>query len=250
MKNMKKTGVLIILVALVALAGGGYFFLTKNGDNKDTPKQQENNENKEEEINSSEFKEKTIKEYSDYTNYDLAISSVASTGETTIEVNTNNHIDVKNNTIQTVTTLSNGTMSYYYYDIANKLEYYSSDNVKWEKNTNAEMTLPDFSKVIEYVKTLDNVAMIGGKTYQFTSNIVEGNTTLSNVLISVTFTNDGYISNISYAVTDATTNTNIATNYTFSSFNKESDVVVPTEIVNGATQGAATSKIDFFKLAQ
>ena len=65
-------------------------------------------------------------------------------------------IDVKNNIIQTNTTIPNA-MNYYYYDLTNKLEYYSSDNVKWEKNTNLEMVLPDFSNIIERVKSLDNV---------------------------------------------------------------------------------------------
>ena len=241
---MKKNGILIMLVGLVALVGGGYLFLTSDGDEKETPKQ----ENKEEENKTSEFNESMIKSYSEYANYNLTISSMATTGETTVEVNTNNRIDVKNSIIQTITVLSDVT-SYYYYDITNKLEYYSSDNVKWEKNTNTTMALPDFSVIIDNVKNLNNVTKVGEGIYQLTSNIMEGDVTLQNVTINVTFTNEGYLSNISYMITDATTNTTVTTNYIFSSVNVVGDVLLPNEIVTGATQGSATSKIDFFKLA-
>lgn len=243
---MKKVGVLIMLVGFVALAGGGYLFLTDDGDKKETSKQ-ENTENKEEN-KITEFNESTIKSYSEYTNYDLTVSLTSTTGENKIEISTNNKVDVKSNIIQTITTMSDA-MSYYYYDVVNKLEYYSFDNVKWEKNTNMEMSMPDFSVIIDRVKNLNNVTKVGEGLYQLTNNIVEDGVTQENVLINVSFTSDGYLSSVSYTINDTVSNTSTTTRYIFSSINTIGDVLIPNEIVNGAIQGSATSKIDFFKLA-
>lgn len=244
---MKKIGILIMLVGLITLASGGYLFLNDDGDKQDTPK--------EEDVDVKPYGGKdigvnkdTFKSYSEYTNYDLTITSTSTTGGNTVEVNAVNKVDVKNSIIKTDTTILD-TTSYYYYDVVNKLEYYSYDNVKWEKNANLEMALPDFSAIIDSVKNADDPIIAGDGSYQITSNIVENGVTHENVSINVAFTSDGYLYDIYYTITDTTNNTEVTVDYTFSNINSIGDIVIPNEIVTGATQGSATSSIYFLKLA-
>lgn len=228
--------VVVILVVIIAVALGGKD--SKKGD-KDSSK------------NGEEITEKEkdgIKSYGSYGNYKLVTTASLVTKEDfKVDVVNDMSIDVKNNVIKsTITTV--GLAQYFYFDIANKISYYSLDNKGWSKNSPVEMLLPDFSVLLGKVQKGTGVTKNGDNTYKFTTDVEFSGETIKDIPVTITFDNNGYISKIVYEVSSTREDAkSYNVTYELSEVGTAPNVEIPTSIIQNSTSGNEATIISFYK---
>ena len=115
----RKLAVFMILVGVVCLGGGCALMFVQ--DDNVAEKTDTDVGNQEKVISESD-----LKEYTTYDNYQLQMSVSVTSENNTLETNNVSIIDVKNKIINTTITAM-GTSEYIYFDLNNKIEYYSND---------------------------------------------------------------------------------------------------------------------------
>ncbi len=234
----RKLAVFMILVGVVCLGGGCALMFVQ--DDNVAEKTDTDVGNQEKVISESD-----LKEYTTYDNYQLQMSVSVTSENNTLETNNVSIIDVKNKIINTTITAM-GTSEYIYFDLNNKIEYYSNDQNSWNKNVNDTMNLPDFSKIITKVKNLEGISKTGNGSYNYVTSVTTDTGTFENIPVVVTFSNDGYIKSISYDLSSTDTSlSNYVISYFFTDVNKNSDVVIPQNIIDNATAGTETTTISY-----
>lgn len=237
--------IIMILVGVTCLGVGGYLNFMTGENDSDTSTKEDNGSPNNTKVNDDSLKLTDVKDYSEYSNYNLKmVASITSAGNT-VQISSDGSVDAKNKIINTSLT-SMGVTQYVYYDFNNQLQYYSSDNNTWEKNVNTGTNLPDFTNLITKIKSSDGVVKNDSGEYSYNSDLVVSGVNYTGVKTIAKFTNDGYLSKISYEFPNVDeTIENYVITYEFSSINKVGDITIPETIVNGSVQGNVTLDISY-----
>ncbi len=246
----KKLAILIMLVGIICIGGGAFMTLTSP---KEEQKPADENEDKDKE-NSDKNEGTTVnpnatsvKDYSDYTGYSITMNTSITTASGTNGVTISGVVD-KTSGVISATVVNEESTKYKLYDTKNAIEYYSLDNVNWFKTSNTDMTIPDFSLVIDKIKTDSTITKNESGDYSYNNNVMDGETKYENANITVTFDDNGYLVRVIYNLTSngaVGDNLSYAITYDFSQINSIETVSIPDEVVSGATEGTDSSTIKF-----
>lgn len=249
----KKLAILIMLVGIICIGGGAFMTLTSPKEDKKPADETEKNEDKDKE-NSDQNEETTgnpnaatVKAYSDYTGYSITMNTSITTASGTNGVTINGVVD-KTSGVISATVINETSTEYSFYDTKNAVEYYSLDNEQWSKTPNTNMTIPDFSLVIDKIKTDSTITKNESGDYSYNNSVMDGETKYENANITVTFDDNGYLLRVIYNLTSngaVGDNLSYVITYDFSQINSIDAVSVPEEVVSGATEGTDSSTIKF-----
>lgn len=242
-----KLWLLISLIGIVCLGIGGYLILNDNNDLSDneTNNTSNNNQNTDNNQASGKFTVDTIKDFSSYKNFKIKITDKVSASGINIEMVTDSTVDMSNKIIKaSISTL--GFTEEAYYDLNNKMGYYSSDGVSWEKNINEEVELPNYSDMINKVKTDSSIKNDGSGEFSFTTTFTEEGELYENVPVTISFDENGYLKKITYDLSNVSEEySSFTCVYEFDSVNTVGNVTIPNNIVTGAIQGTSNTTISF-----
>lgn len=241
-KKNKTLPIILCFIGVICLGIGIFLSLTSEEESSD-----KNNGTVEENKDKEENKENnntaiSIKDFVDYTKYDMnATMSMASEG-VTMDAVENGRFDTLNNVYYSEATVFGMTV-YSYYDINNHLIYSSSDKLEWEKETDNEISLPVFpGTVIGKVKNNEGVTDLGNGKYSLTMDTLElpdMEEYSGKIPTTVTFDSNGYLSEIVLDMTaiyaeDGVTSSTVT--YKFSNVNSGDSVTIPADVVNNAVE--------------
>ncbi len=235
-KKSKFLPIFMVIVGVICLGIGVFLTLTSEEDasNKNSGTVEENKEN-----NNTVA---SIKDFVDYTKYDMnATISMTSEG-VTMDITENGRFDTLNNVYYSEGTVF-GITVYSYYDINNHLVYSSSDKLEWEKETDNEISLPVFpGTVIGKVKTNEGVTDLGNGKYSLTMDTLElpdMEEYSGKVPTTVTFDSNGYLTEIvldmTFVMAEDGVTSSVVT-YKFSNVNSGDSVTIPDDVVTNAVE--------------
>ena len=243
-KKSKFLPIFMCVVGVVCLGIGVFLTLTSDDDSSN-----KNDGTVEENKNTDKDKENTdtgmvIKDFVDYTKYDMNATMVISSEGESAELIENGRFDTLNNVYYSEASVFGMTV-YSYYDITNHLIYSSSDKLEWEKETDNEISLPVFpGTVIGKVKTNEGVTELGNGKYSLimdTLELPDMEEYSGKIPTTVTFDSNGYLSEIVLDITTIYTevedgvDSGIVT-YKFSNINSGDSVIIPEDVINNAVE--------------
>ena len=182
---------------------------------------------------------RNIRDFSEYKNFNIKYV------DHNIGVSNSVDVDIINKIMSASLTQGYITM-YTYYDLSSQMHYFSSNGIDWSKNVNNQVKLPNYSSIINKVKSGAGVINKGNGQFHLTTTARLFSTVYDNVNTIVYFDNDGFLKAIAYDLSGTiVSDDTYVVSYQFSNVNQLSKVEIPNNVINSATDSSFVVGIEF-----
>ena len=238
--NKKVICIVLCIVGIVFLVLGVVLFVNKSNDDSGDGifYEEEEGGDVEEKI---EIATRNIKEFSNYRNYSVKKSEVVGSVSA-----------ISTADVDTINKVMNSSLNFYsstryiYYDLFNQMHYISDDNENWFKNENTVVSLPDYSIVINRVKSNVDVTDDGNGQFSFTSSAKVFGKLYNGIPTVVNFDKNGFLVKIKYDLSKLEEDgTESFVLHEFTNINRLGNLEIPENIIEKAIETEEVATIDF-----